>query len=453
MSLFTSILVIYLFSCFHFNWGGWCVLSCFLSLIFILIGSNYYYYYLCREWFGLDKLSFIIVVLCFLILGVRLVRRCKDLKFNKLIYDRKTISISELLIIICLGGIFFFTMCSLIDFFFFFEFSLIPTFWLILKWGYQPERLQAGLYMVMYTVSASLPLLLRLVFFWSLIGRDNILLIKFIKLKLIKKTLRWVWVCVSLAFFVKLPIYFFHGWLPKAHVEAPLSGSIVLAGILLKFGVYGVIRVLWVIQFPILQVILWVIVFSLWGGVIRSCVCSCQRDLKSLIAYSSIGHIAVSLGGVLRIYCLGKISRICLLLAHGLVSPVLFSLSARVYDVVGSRRVVLSKGILRIFPIITLFWFLYCIFNIGFPPSLNFFREVFCVASVIWYNIVLSLPSGLILFLAGCYSLILYRWVNHGVIRISISPIWGLSSRYLFRGIFILNLLIFSFLMLDFFFV
>jgi len=99
------------------------------------------------------------------------------------------------------------------------------------------------------------------------------------------------------------------------------------------------------------ELILFLLALTLWGGVLRSCICVCQRDLKSLIAYSSIGHMAISLGGLLRFYPLGKIACVCLLFAHGLCSPILFSLSASTYDFVGSRNVILRKGILRSFPI------------------------------------------------------------------------------------------------------
>lgn len=132
-----------------------------------------------------------------------------------------------------------------------------------------------------------------------------------------------------------------------------------------------------------MEVVLVLLVASLCGGVLRSCICLCQRDLKSLIAYSSIGHIAISLAGMLTFYGLGKMAGVCIFFAHGLCSPLLFSLAASIYDMVGSRRVVLGKSVLRAFPLFSTYWFLFCVVNIAFPPSLNFLSEVFRIGALI----------------------------------------------------------------------
>nr|YP_010121804.1 NADH dehydrogenase subunit 4 [Callista chinensis]QRE83911.1 NADH dehydrogenase subunit 4 [Callista chinensis] len=453
MSWFGIILTLYLISCFGFGWGNWCVVACGFSVVMLLLESDYLNYYLVSEWFGMDQLSVLMVVLCFIVLSISLIGSCKDLKLNKDYSDRSGESMVELVILISLGSMVFFCLSTWMDFYFFFEFSLIPTFWLILSWGYQPERLQAGLYMIMYTVAASLPLLIGLVAFWFWVGSDNMLLSKCLSLALITKKSSWVWLCISLGFMVKLPVYFFHGWLPKAHVEAPLSGSMILAGVLLKFGAYGIIRIFWMTQLPMTEVMVMVLAFGVWGGVMSSCVCICQSDLKSLIAYSSIGHMAVSLGGILTMYSLGKTAAVCVLFAHGLCSPCLFALAASVYDVVGTRNVVLSKGILRVFPMFSVVWLMACILNMGFPPSLNFFGELFCVAPMMWLNMWFLIPGGLMVFLSACYCLSLYSWVNHGVMSEMIHPISGISVRYLYMGGYISIVLIGSFLMLDFFFV
>lgn len=134
-----------------------------------------------------------------------------------------------------------FSIKSMLKFYILFELSLVPTFYLIIKWGYQPERLQASLYILLYTICASLPLLVSIIFF---LVNDFNLDIKSIS---VTREFSYEYFCWSfflmLAFFVKIPLYFTHLWLPKAHVEAPVAGRIILAGILLKLGSYGLVRI------------------------------------------------------------------------------------------------------------------------------------------------------------------------------------------------------------------
>ena len=156
--------------------------------------------------------------------------------------------------------------------------------------------------------------------------------------------------------------------------------------------------------------------------------------------------MAISLAGFLRFYRLGKVACVCLLFAHGLCSPLLFSLAARVYDFTASRNILLRKGVLRIFPIFRVFWFLACAVNMGFPPSLNFFREVFCVGSTVWLRYRFSISAGLMCFMAGCYCLVLYSLVNHGSLSVLVGGHGLISSRYLARLVFIIRLLFFMFL-------
>lgn len=231
-------------------------------------------------------------------------------------------------------------------------------------------------------------------------------------------------------------------------MEAPLRGSIVLAGVLLKLGIYGVCRVVWFVGTPLWGVSYAVMAVGLWGGVVCSFLCLCFYDIKSVIAYSSIAHMSLSLGGIMSISDLGWIGGICMALAHGVCSPCLFSLANYTYMGTGSRSIILCKGILKGLPALSSMWFMFRVVNMGCPPSINFFRECLLFCGILGYSRVLVVPLFLLCFLAAGYSLFLYSRVNHGYQRSGLVRYGGLRLRFLTSivvrlvGLFILRLVL-----------
>nr|YP_010535826.1 NADH dehydrogenase subunit 4 [Cerogria janthinipennis]UYB79038.1 NADH dehydrogenase subunit 4 [Cerogria janthinipennis] len=300
-----------------------------------------------------------------------------------------------------------FSSMNMFLFYIFFESSLIPTFLLIMGWGYQPERLQAGIYLLFYTLFASLPMMIALFFCYYNNNSMNLFFFN-------QNNNVFMFLLINLVFLIKMPMYFVHLWLPKAHVEAPVSGSMILAGVMLKLGGYGILRFMIMFMEMSLKVNFYIMSMSMVSSTMISLLCLRQSDMKSLIAYSSVSHMAVVLGSMMTLTYWSFYGVLIMMIGHGLCSSGLFCLANISYERTMSRSLYLNKGLINLIPSMSMIWFLFISSNMSFPPSLNLLAEIFLINSIMMYSKLNMIFLSLTMFFSASYSLYLYSFSQHG---------------------------------------
>nr|YP_009743987.1 NADH dehydrogenase subunit 4 [Adhemarius dariensis]QIE12751.1 NADH dehydrogenase subunit 4 [Adhemarius dariensis] len=390
-----------------------------LMFFFMNISVNYINFSGLGYVFSCDMISFGLILLSIWICCLMIMSSESLFKFNYYV-NFFLLNILILLILLYLT----FSVMNLFLFYFFFEGSLIPTLLLIIGWGYQPERIQAGMYLMFYTLFASLPLLMGLFYLYGEFFSLMIYFLKFFNLNFIL-----LYLCMILAFLVKMPMYFLHLWLPKAHVEAPVSGSMILAGIMLKLGGYGLLRILIFLQEVNMKLnYIWLII-SLLGGFYISLKCFCQVDIKSLIAYSSVSHMSVVIGGIMIMNCWGYFGSYIMMIGHGLCSSGMFCLANINYERLNSRSLFINSGMMNFMPSMSLWWFLLMSSNMSAPPSLNLLGEISLINGLIGWSWFCMIMLMLISFFSAGYSLYLYSYIQHGKFYQGLYSFYGGVSR------------------------
>ena len=297
-------------------------------------------------------------------------------------------------------------------FYMFFEATLIPMYVIVGVWG-GPNRIYAAFKFFLYTLLGSLLTLVAIIYLQFQSGTFEIAAWHKLPLDMTEQTL--IFLAFLMAFAVKVPMWPVHTWLPDAHVEAPTGGSVVLAAIMLKLGAYGFLRFSMPIAPDASQELAgFMITLSLIAVVYIGMVALVQKDMKKLVAYSSIAHMGFVTLGFFMFQDLAVQGAIIQMISHGFVSGAMFICIGVLYDRVHSREIAAYGGVVNTMPKFAAFFLLFAMANAGLPATSGFVGEFMVILGAVKYNFWIGLLAATTLIFGAAYSLWMYKRVVFG---------------------------------------
>lgn len=323
-----------------------------------------------------------------------------------------------------------FISIDLVIFYVFFEAVLIPMFLIIGIWGGE-NRIYATFKFFLYTLAGSVLMLLAIIYIILVTKTGNIQQIAGFNFQ--ENIQLILFICFFASFAVKVPMFPFHTWLPDAHVQAPTSGSVILAGVLLKLGAYGFMR-LSVPFFEYASIYYQPFIFTLSciAIVYTSIVALRQDDMKKMIAYSSVAHMGFVTIGIFTLTSDGMNGAYFQMISHGVVSAALFLIVGVVYERHHSRMIADYSGVTNIMPKYSFFFMVFMLASVGLPGTSGFVGEFLVIMSTISVNVYLTIFTAMGVVLGAAYMLLLYKNVNFGEIKSNIKKLHDLTGIELF---------------------
>ena len=360
----------------------------------------------CDFYLGVDGISLYFVLLTTFLTPIAILSNYKNID-KHLKYFLISLLLLETLQILT------FVSLDLFLFYIFFESVLPILFFLIIVYGSGKNKTRSALLLFLYTLLGSLPMLLSILSIQSILGSTDFLFLSLLDINLESQKL--LWLGFFIAFAIKTPLWPVSRWLPLAHADSPLAGSIILAGTILKLASYGLIRIL--LTFlpdatyyfsPLVQTIAIItIIYASLSTII-------QQDTKTLIAYSSICHMSVVILGIFSNNIIGIEGAILLSIAHGLVSPALFiCVGGIIYDRTGIRLIRYIKGLVLYMPVFTILFFIFSLANMATPLTLNFIGEQMSLIGIWSVNPIIAILGASGIILSACYSIYLYNRISY----------------------------------------
>ncbi len=358
---------------------------------------------------GIDGIS-----LFFVILTTLLIFLCLLSSWNSIENNLKEYLISFLIMEFFLIGVF--CVLDLLIFYIFFESVLIPMYLIIGIWGSRERKIRAAYFFFLYTLLGSVLMLLGILYLYYQIGTTDYETLLSVLLTLEEQKL--IWLSFFASFATKVPMVPVHIWLPEAHVEAPTAGSVILAGILLKLGTYGLIR----FSFPLLPEACFyftplVLSMAVIGVIYTSFTAIRQTDFKRIIAYTSVAHMNLVVVGM---FCFNNISMegaILQSISHGFVASALFLIIGIVYERHHTRMVKYYGGLVHVMPLYTFIFLFFTMANIGLPGTGSFIGEFLILLGIYQLNTTIAFLSATGMVLGGCYSLWLFNRIAYGNLK------------------------------------